>query len=247
MKRFISNHIIAKDYQNPLPALRVGQFSWVISNKSLVYMLGLLLISNAGSISWGYFKEEKKAEALYLIDKAAAYVDDLPAFEGKVREVSAQLDVPPEWLMAVMYSESRFDAAVKNLRGSGATGLIQFMPNTARDLGTSVQAIEKLNHVEQLDWVRKYMQLMRDKYGEYETVTDFYLAILYPKARGQELCYSMYATPSKAYKQNSGLDLDKDGQVTVGEIDKRLKKLFPTAYIKQKPKKKTPEMMAEKE
>jgi hypothetical protein len=205
--------------------------------KPLLGVLSILVLSNlisffSGSWGIGAFQSSHK---LYLLDKAAIYVTDMKSFDAKVREIAARLNVPPEWLMAVMYSESRFDASAENFKGSGAVGLIQFMPATAKDLGTSTQHIGNLSHAEQMEWVFKYMQLIRNKYGEYESLTDFYLAILYPKARRQEMCYVMYAHPSKSYKQNSGLDIDKDGKVTVADIDKRMKKLFYSAYIKRKP------------
>ena len=140
------------------------------------------------------------------------------------------LNVPPEWLMAVMYSESQFDASVLNHKGSGATGLIQFMPATASDLNVSMQRLRDMNHTQQLEYVYLYLQKVRERYGEYDSLTDLYLAILYPKARKQDLCYTMYAKPSKSYKQNSGLDENKDGRVTVSDIDRRMMRLYPTAY-----------------
>lgn len=235
MKTYITETFLSRGYQNPLPAMRIGNFPFFRNTKLLSFLLVLLLATNIISITWAYFRNASGPQGLYLADKAALYVNDLNSFETKVREVAARLDVPPEWLMAVMFSESRFDANAENFRGSGAVGLIQFMPATAKDLGTSTNLIGQLSHEEQLEWVYKYMQMIREKYGEYESLTDFYLAILYPKARRQEMCFSMYAHPTRAYKQNIGLDLDKNGDVTVGEIDKRMKKLYPTAYIKKKP------------
>lgn len=217
------------------PMVRVYQQS-PPTLKWATLVMGVMLLSNVCSYFYGSVRNHLSAaeERLYLVEKASVYVTDLPAFEMKVKEVSDKLDVPHEWLMAVMYSESRFDAKAKNFRGSGAVGLIQFMPGTARDMGTSTNALGALTHTEQLDWVFRYMQMFRNKYGEYENLTDFYLAILYPKARGQGLCYVMYAAPSQAYKQNIGLDIDKDGRVTVGDIDRRMRKLYPTAYKRRK-------------
>ncbi|MCB0842252.1 MAG: hypothetical protein KDE26_03185, partial [Bacteroidetes bacterium] len=60
------------------------------------------------------------------------------------------------------------------------------------------------------------------------------LAILYPKALGQHHCYTMYSKPTKMYRQNSGLDENKDGSVTVCDIDERMQRLFPTAYMVRK-------------
>ncbi|MEL6671667.1 MAG: transglycosylase SLT domain-containing protein [Bacteroidota bacterium] len=172
-------------------------------------------------------------EELYLLDKAALFVPDTYSFSQKVQEIAGMLQVPPEWLMAVMYAESKFDASVYNYKGSGAVGLIQFMPATAASLNASAERLSRMGPVQQLEYVYLYMEQVRQRYGAYQSLTDFYLAILYPKARGQDYCYTLYATPSKAYRQNKGLDEDKDGRVTVSDIDRRMKRLFPKAFVLQ--------------
>ena len=203
---------------------------------AIVFML--IVVTNAGSYFYGLYgwRWGKNPNELYLLDRAGIYVSDLPAFEYKVREVAKRLDIPPEWLMSVMYSESRFNAGAANFKGSGAIGLIQFMPTTAKDMGTSVHYLKQLGHIDQMEYVYKYLQAVRLKYGEYKTLTDLYLAILYPRAREGEMCYSLYENPTKAYKQNVGLDEDKDGRVTVNDIDKRMRRVFGPAYVKEKVK-----------
>jgi hypothetical protein len=171
---------------------------------------------------------------LYLMDKASAFVEDTRSFERKVREIAGMLDVAPEWLMAVMYSESKFDASVKNYKGSGATGLIQFMPAAASELDVSLPRLARMDHLQQLEYVYLYLQNVQDRYGNFQSLTDLYLAILYPKALKQDYCYTLYAKPGQAYQQNSGLDENKDGRVTVSDVDRRLQRLYPTAYISQK-------------
>lgn len=173
-------------------------------------------------------------QELYLMDKASLFVNDTKGFEKKVREIANQLRVAPEWLMAVMYSESKFDASVKNFKGSGATGLIQFMPAAASELNVSLKRLGMMTHQQQMEYVFMYLQTVRERYGEFQTLTDLYLAILYPKAINQDYCYTLYAKPSQSYKQNSGLDENKDGRVTVSDIDRRMQRLYPTAYISQK-------------
>ena len=58
-----------------------------------------------------------------------------PAFKRKVIEISAELGIDPNNLMAAMAFESArtFRADIQNAR-SGAVGLIQFMPATAKGL-----------------------------------------------------------------------------------------------------------------
>lgn len=49
----------------------------------------------------------------------------------------------------------RFRANTVN-RASGATGLIQFMPSTAKQLGTTTDKLAAMTEVDQLDYVAKY-------------------------------------------------------------------------------------------
>jgi len=202
--------------------------------RSAAWMLILLVISNLlthGIFNPSFFKSAGD-EGLYLLDKAGLYVVDTKSFESKVREVAKRLEIQPEWLMAVMYSESRFDAGALNFKGSGAVGLIQFMPAIAAELNTSPEKLKMMNHNEQLEYVYHYLENIRQKHGgKFESLTELYLAILYPKALDGDYCYSLYAQPSIAYKQNSGLDEDKDGRVTVSDIDRRMQRIFPTAYL----------------
>jgi hypothetical protein len=161
-------------------------------------------------------------ETLYLLEKAGLFVPDTRAFETK------------EWLMAVMYSESKFDATVQNFKGSGATGLIQFMPAAASDLGVSLSRLRRMDPIQQMDYVFGYLQMVRERYGEFNSLTDLYLAVLYPKAMGQDFCYILYAHPTRAFKQNAGLDENGDRYVSVSDIDRRMKRLYPTAYMTEK-------------
>ena len=175
------------------------------------------------------------ADTLYLKEDAAVYVLDIDAFEAKVEEVSKQLDIAPSWLMAVMHSESRFDGSVENRAGSGATGLIQIMPQTAEALDITLPHLRNLNPVEQLDYAQKFLEMVKvERQVEFETLTDLYLAILYPKAVGKR-DFTLYAHPEVAYVRNKGLDMNKDNQVTTEDIDQRMAMKYPTAYIASKP------------
>jgi hypothetical protein len=226
------------------PVMRPAQSGTNFKLKGIGITLALIVLSNVithrifhnGALSIGLGPEITQNESLYLIEEAGLFVANTETFELKVREVSDLLAIPPEWLMAVMYSESKFNAAARNHRGSGATGLIQWMPATAKELNTTVDHLRKLDHLAQMDYVFRYLDLVRKRYGEYESLTDLYLAILYPRARTGDYCYSLYAKPSQQYEQNKGLDEDMDGRVTISDIDKRLRRIYPTACLAKKPK-----------
>ena len=168
--------------------------------------------------------------SLYLSDQASSYIQDVGGFQQKIKEVGKLLDIPPEWLMSIISAESSFNPQAVNRAGSGATGLIQFMPSTAADMNTTVSQIKQMDAMRQLDYVYHYLNKVRQRYGEYTSLTDTYLAVLYPKARQNDLCYTLFSKPSKKYTQNKGLDSNKDGRVTISDIDKRMQRLFPVAY-----------------
>lgn len=164
---------------------------------------------------------------LYLMDKARKHTNDYGEFERKVRIMARSLNVPPEWVMAVIHSESRFNPQVKNKKGSGAKGLIQWMPHVYREMG-----VKKLPSTanEQLDLVEQYLCERQAEVGAYKSLTDLRLAILYPVAVGKSQNYVLYSKPSLAYKQNSGLDMNKDGKVTVKDIARKMKREYQEAF-----------------
>lgn len=172
-----------------------------------------------------------QTKELYLKDKAHVYVRDIDDFEKKVRSISNKLDIHPDWLMAIMHSESKLDASVTNLKGSGAAGLIQFLPSTAVSMDITVEQIRNLNHIQQLDYVYQYLKEVKNtRKADFNNITDLYLAILYPKAIGENADFVLYRKPSQTYENNSGLDEDHNGEISIADIDLRLKRLYPTAY-----------------
>src|ERR1051325_8702175 len=80
------------------------------------------------------------------------------AFRQKVIQIAANLQIDPNFLMAIMSFESgaSFSPSKQNAAGSGAVGLIQFMPKTAKNLGTSTQELAGMTAVRQLDFVELY-------------------------------------------------------------------------------------------
>lgn len=140
------------------------------------------------------------------------------AFRERIFEIAQDLQVEPDHLMACIAFESAetFRSDVRNAAGSGALGLIQFMPLTARSLGTSSEALAKMSPECQLDYVRAYFWPYR---GRLKSLGDVYMAILWPAGIGKPDDWVLWdrLTRPTAYRQNAGLDLDKDGKVTKGE------------------------------
>jgi len=120
------------------------------------------------------------------------------------------------WLMGCIAWETgeTFSPSIKNAAGSGATGLIQFMPATARDLGTTTAQLAQMTAVQQLDFVEKYFRPYRNRVN---SLSDMYMAILMPKYVGQPEDAVLFTNGTVAYRQNSGLDVNSDGKITKAE------------------------------
>lgn len=147
-------------------------------------------------------------------------------FLAKVREIACYLGINADWLMFVMWFESAktFSPSIKN-KISGATGLIQFMPRTARLLGTTTDALAKMSNVEQLDYVKKYFEPYR---GRMKNWLDVYCAVFYPVLVGKPDNYVI--TSDIVARQNPGFDLNKDLDIHKYEIRAALMKRVPSEY-----------------
>lgn len=133
-------------------------------------------------------------------------------------------DAHAEYLMACIAFETgeTFNPSVRNAAGSGATGLIQFMPTTARGLGTTVEALASMSAVSQLAYVQRYFL---PYYLKINSLSDMYMAILLPKYVGKSDA-SVLFSGGVAYRQNAGLDSDKDGMVTKREAAAKVQAKF---------------------
>ena len=101
-----------------------------------------------------------------------------------------KLKVDPMYLARTMNAETggTFSPSKRNTAGSGATGLIQFTKETARNLGTTTQALSKMSAREQMSFVERYFSsigagnLARLRNGSQHDVN---MAIFYPRAIGK--------------------------------------------------------------
>lgn len=134
------------------------------------------------------------------------------AFRRRIWWTCQQIAIDPDWLMSCIAFETgeTFSPSVKNAAGSSATGLIQFMPATALALGTSVEALAALSAEDQIVWVYRYF---RPYAGRLHSLADTYMAILLPSAIGKPDDAPLFSG-GVAYRQNSGLDTNRDGKVT---------------------------------
>jgi hypothetical protein len=130
--------------------------------------------------------------------------------------------------MSVMMAESGIRAQALNTT-SRATGLIQFTPKTAMNLGTTVEDLYRMTATQQLDYVYLYFKPYANKM---KSVSDVYAIVFMPLALGKDANYVMGKkgdsgqlipglSKNAVYTQNSGLDLNHDEIITVAELTAR--------------------------
>lgn len=147
-----------------------------------------------------------------------------PAFKAKVIGIAGRLKCDPNHLMAVMAFESAESFAPdKKNPVSGATGLIQFMPATARGLGTTIPKLAAMTAIEQLDFVEKHFRSVVGS-RPLPSLSDLYMAVLWPKAVGKLDSHVLFRKGSKAYQQNAPLDVNKNGRITKAEAASKVQR-----------------------
>jgi hypothetical protein len=155
---------------------------------------------------------------LTLTDQSIKMLDsykgtDADAFLSKLVAVAGAIPVDPNALVGIIYEESRFNPKAYNST-SGASGLLQFMPATMTQLGTSSDAILAMDGISQLDYVSSYFQ-----YWDINSPYDLWFAVFFPAAIGQPDTYVLQTPTLSAAlvaKDNPGIAKGKD-QITVAD------------------------------
>lgn len=156
----------------------------------------------------------------------------------KIIAIATKRGFSPDALSIVIWKESKWNPTAQNTL-SNATGLIQWLPSTAKSLyGLSVQEIKKLDILQQIDLIdRYYVQPYLINKG-FKSFFDVYFAVFHPDLMGRPDSFEFASTGSLRYSQNKGLDIDKDGIITVKNIKDWFKKDVPDleiVYEKSKP------------
>ncbi|EOD0154323.1 hypothetical protein ACI8OI_004360 [Salmonella enterica] len=150
------------------------------------------------------------------------------AFRSKLLEVSRELSIDPNYIMACIALETgkTFRTDIKN-PGSSATGLIQFMDDTAKDLGTTTRQLRAMNHVEQMEYVKRYFKMQADNVGvstEQWTLEDVYYSIFRPKTillGPNDVVYQR--SDGDYYSKNQYHDRNSDWKITKNEIAENIR------------------------
>ena len=137
-------------------------------------------------------------------------------FATELNRVSSKFNVNPSDMLALMRSESSLNPQAVNA-STGATGLIQFMPRTARSLGTTTEELRGMTAAQQMQYVEKYFDSVRLPSGA--SAGRLYAYVFLPGRANREVL----TTRGEAYYDaNIGLDMDRDGNITIADLDTRM-------------------------
>lgn len=158
------------------------------------------------------------------VGKKGAELEADAEFKKKIDELGAKLKLDPQKLLAMMKLESGLEAGIVN-RYSGATGLIQFMPSTAKGLGTSVEDLGKMTALEQMKYVEMYLERAlsgKTPQGEKFSSSDLYASVFWPAAIGKSEDYTIAEKGNPVYDLNYVLDVNDDGKIQKWELGKKI-------------------------
>lgn len=183
-----------------------------------------------GVLAWGNYKK-------------SSHVTD--AFIAKTMQICQELGIKnPSWLMSVMAFETKYTFAPnkKNEAGSTGTGLIQFMkdtidgrvdkrtgkfrPGLGAKLGITHSQLAGMTAERQLDVVKAYFQQFGNKVSQTKDVDDLYFLVLNPVSFGKADDETVFQSGTEAYRDNKGLDTDKDGRVSIAETARKIREVY---------------------
>src|SRR5262245_59925081 len=82
-------------------------------------------------------------------------------YDGVIRDAAAEAGVPAEIVKAVIHAESAFNVGA--VSRAGAMGLMQLMPETARELGVR----DPFRAEQNVQGGARYLRLLHDRYGSW--------------------------------------------------------------------------------
>lgn len=158
-------------------------------------------------------------------------------FYQKLLAMCDRLDIPASEMLMTMYIESGLNTST----AGQAAGLTQFIPQTLKALnfkGTK-EEFEKLDAEHQLDYIEKYFSNLKSNYN-ITSAAQVYLLNFLPVTlswngiknknsntviarKNSKRLYTAsdpHLTFGKVYASNPGLDPDKNGVITYGDIER---------------------------
>jgi len=162
-------------------------------------------------------------------------------FFVKLNAMSQRLGIDPKDMLAIMQLESNLDPGAigtnpKTGKQWPARGLTQIEAFNAASVGwqgdkaSFLREFPRLPASEQLPYIERYFKNLQQKYGPIHSLTQLYIANFWPAAlttdgvkRGDPSAVIVDSAKNPVeYDANKGLDLDKDGKITYGDLTKML-------------------------
>jgi len=146
-----------------------------------------------------------------------------------VRSYASKLRINPADLLGLMASESGLNPASDNGRH---VGLIQFSSSSAASVGTTQGALKKMTRSQQMPYVYKYLRPKLSGIPGKVTAGHLYTSVFLPAFTKKPANFVVasrdgslpvgYPESRRWYSSNKGLDLNKDGRITIAELGKRI-------------------------
>lgn len=167
-----------------------------------------------GHVSTYHIKERE----LRYIEKIVPELRD--EFTRRVIEISDTLGVDPNWSMVLMNSESGLKSNAKN-RFTGAYGLFQLTPGTAKHMKVDFSKYKDMNQLQQLEVFLQYFIPFKNRMHSF---VDMYLCCFYPMGGAVMRIQGDYIFPKSVCVQNKSFDIDKDGVLHLWEVRNYMRK-----------------------
>lgn len=147
-----------------------------------------------------------------------ASLENDAAFQAKLDEMIEKYPgLTREELYQIIQGESGFDTTATN--PSGATGLFQFMPATAKELGYTTAEIQNMSASQQLQVYDEYLERWNYDGGNHLGVMQ-----AAPAYASRSESHVAYRRGSAAWNQNPGWRPPGGGDITVGSINEYYRK-----------------------
>lgn len=163
-----------KEPQNPLDAIYPNNnkinspsFEKVLQSTTKSNFGTLLLDPQLKNVNANIIKESPQVSLNRALEEAAALQSNIPIHKTStksqvlnvVNQISKKYDVDEKLVQALIKQESGFNPKAKSK--SGAMGLMQLMPSTAKNLGVQ----DPYNMVQNVEGGVKYLKSMLNKYN----------------------------------------------------------------------------------
>lgn len=132
-------------------------------------------------------------------------------------QAAKNIGCDPNDLIAIMYNESGLNTSIANQAGSGNVGLIQFGKAAAQDLGTTQDALSKMNYLEQIKYVEKFYKMVKKRNNIPDSQkldgATLYAMIFQPARANRDV---LATKGENAYDKycNYKLDINNDNKIT---------------------------------